>query len=403
MPVWIPTGKLGSGKTLLSVQRIQKYLLEGRKVATNLDIYPEKMLGLYKKHTELYRLPDIPTIDDFLRLPRGYEGDEIDESKNGLLVLDETGIFLDSRGWNNPERKKVNAFFKLLRKLRWDAILIIQDVDNLDSDARRTIAEHVVYCRRMDRMRIPYISALIKSLTGIEIPLPKLHIGIVLYGTEASSMKVDQWTYYGTGLYSAYNTEQLFSETENHGGIHGLTTILPSYYTHGRYITTLQRIKNAIRDYKVKGTHFFSIGAFVAAFAVNALVTAEPEIPKKGIWSCNDAYKAMYGSCEAEPYLKPALPVKTDKPKSTAPATTKTDLYLAGWQRKGDGSYDLSFVDSTGAPYYPLTYRVRIMGDCVAMVMIEGREQKIVCMPDDLAYKNQPVTATVAQTTETQQ
>ena len=37
MAVHVVTGKLGSGKTLVSVSRIQDYLARGRIVATNLN------------------------------------------------------------------------------------------------------------------------------------------------------------------------------------------------------------------------------------------------------------------------------------------------------------------------------------------------------------------------------
>lgn len=397
MPVWIVTGKLGAGKSLMSVSRIQKYLLEGRKVATNLDIFPEHMLGMDKKRTQLYRLPDVPTIRDFEAMPLGYEGDDINDNKNGLLVLDECGIFLNSRDWNAPGRKEVNAHFKLLRKLRWDAIFLIQDVENLDADARRTIAEHVVYCRRMDRMRLPFVSPFFKLITGYDLPLPKLHIGIVKYGTEHHSMKVDQWNYYGDRLYQAYDTEQIFSPDKNIGGYDGITTILPTYYTHGRYKPKLERLKDAIRNYKTKGIHFFSLGALAAAFTVNALVTAEPEIPKKGIWSCNDAYKQLYGSCQAKAiapyeyyYPKPeqneeVTPESDKKTAATDAATETVVIYMAGWQLTNKG-WQVNFVDSTGAPYYPLNYRVREMGQCVARIQIEGVTQRLTCMPNELAF-----------------
>ena len=393
MPVWVVTGKLGGGKSLMSVSRIQKYLLEGRKVATNLDIYPEHLLGIDKKNTELYRLPDIPTVNDLKALPIGYDGPDIDEGKNGLLVLDECGIFLNSREWNAPGRKEVNAHFKLLRKLRWDAIFIIQDIENLDADARRTIAEHVVYCRRMDRMKIPFISSIFKLITTYDLPLPRVHMGIVKYGTEASSMKVDQWNYYGDRLYQAYNTEQLFDPTENIGGIDALTTILPTYYTHGRYRPLKQRFKDAIRNYKAKGIHFFSIGALAAAFTVNALVTYEPELPKKGVWSCNDAYKNLYGSCSAkavapyEYYYPKPDPLPGDLPGQTSPGKTEPEpeqiIYISGWQLTTKG-YQMTFVDGTGQPYYPLQYLVREMRDCVARVQIEGVTKRLTCMPDSM-------------------
>lgn len=401
MPIWIVTGKLGAGKTLMSVSRIQKYLLEGRKVATNLDIFPEHMLGIDRKKTELYRLPDIPTVDDLKALPRGYESDDIDENKNGLIVLDECGIFLNSREWNAPGRKEVNAHFKLLRKLRWDAIFIIQDIDNLDADARRTIAEHVVYCRRMDRMKIPFISSIVKIFTSYDLPLPRLHMGIVKYGTEQSSMKVDQWNYYGDRLYQAYDTEQLFDPSVNLGGYDAITTILPTYYTHGRYRPMKERFKDAFRNYQTKGIHFFCFGALIAAFAVNALITAEPETPKKGIWSCNDAYKNLYGSCSAKPIAPAEYYLKNEQleqPKTSTeqPVEQMPVIYMAGWLLTTKG-YQISFVDATGAPYYPLSYRVREMGQCVARIQIEGITQRISCMPDKIAYNQPPKSDAISQ------
>lgn len=401
MAVWVVTGKLGGGKSLMSVSRIHKYLSEGRKVATNLNIYPEHMLGINKKNTQLYRLPDIPQVQDFEALPLGYEGDKIDESRNGLLVLDETGIFLNSRNWNAPGRKEVNAHFKLLRKLRWDAIFIIQDIENLDSDARRTIAEHVVYCRRMDRMAIPFISPIFKLITGYHLPLPQLHIGIVKYGTEHNSMKVDQWNYYGSGLYQAYDTEQLFSETVNYGGIDALTTILPTYYTHGRYITKMQRFKNAINNLKITGLRCFLGGALLSAFAVNALVSVEAEIPKKGVFTCNDAYKQLFGSCSAKPvapyeYYYPKPPEPEAQTPDAETVTTQEQkqqiIYIAGWQLTNKG-WQVNFVDETGAPYYPLNYRVREMGQCVARIQIEGITQRLTCMPNEIAFTQPPAPA----------
>ncbi|MCH8475995.1 MAG: hypothetical protein LAT55_12305 [Opitutales bacterium] len=393
MPVWVVTGKLGAGKTLMSVSRIEKYLHEGRKVATNLDIDLSAMLGPYKRNTELYRLPDIPTIESLKSLPKGYDGDEIDESKNGLLVLDECGIFFDSRNWNDPRRKPINAHFKLLRKLRWDAILIIQDIDNLDSDARRTIAEHVVYCRRMDRLRIPIISWLVKLITTYDLPLPQVHYGIVKYGTSENSMKVDDWTYYGKRLYSCYNTEQLFDEQVNHSGIDGLTRILPPYFTDGRYITPFQRLKNAFKNYEIKGYHAFLAGALMAAFAVNALVTVEAQVPKKGIWRCNDAYKQLFGSCSAKPiapyeyyFPKPDEPAPDSESSTSLTTPEKPLIYIAGWNRTTRGIY-MNFVDEHGKPYFPESYRVRELGDCTARVQINGVTMRLTCMPDHLAYQ----------------
>lgn len=406
MAVYVVTGKLGGGKTLMSVSRIREYLLAGRKVATNLDIYPEKMLGKYMKNTKLFRLPDIPDIQSLKALPLGYEGDKIDESRNGLLVLDECGIFLNSRNWKDPERAPVNAFFKLLRKLRWDAILIIQDIENLDSDARRTIAEHVVYCKRTDRMNVPLIGPLVKLAWGDRLPLPKIHVGTVRYGTQANAAKVDTWVCRGTGIFDCYETEQLIAETGDFNDYYGLTTMLPSWYTHGRYTNKWSDFKDAVKNLKVKSWHFFCVGALMAATAVNALVTFEPELPKKGMFTCNEVYKSLYGSCDADPiapyeyyYPKPEKEKKENTEETGLPSygnlfaskqqqKVKDDtIYIAGWHLTTKG-IQMNFADSQGDTYYPMSYKVRKLGDCVAEVEIEGKRQRITCMPDEMANPN---------------
>lgn len=38
MPAYVITGKLGAGKSLVAVSRIQQYILQGRKVATNVNL-----------------------------------------------------------------------------------------------------------------------------------------------------------------------------------------------------------------------------------------------------------------------------------------------------------------------------------------------------------------------------
>ncbi|EIZ7053106.1 hypothetical protein MPC41_004474, partial [Salmonella enterica] len=51
MAVYVVTGKLGSGKTLVSVSRIQERLAKGCPVATNLDLklHNMPMVGRYAK------------------------------------------------------------------------------------------------------------------------------------------------------------------------------------------------------------------------------------------------------------------------------------------------------------------------------------------------------------------
>jgi len=72
MAVHVVTGKLGSGKTLVSVSRIQDYLARGRIVATNLNLKLHHMprVGRFARKTHVIRIPDKPTLEDFQAIER---------------------------------------------------------------------------------------------------------------------------------------------------------------------------------------------------------------------------------------------------------------------------------------------------------------------------------------------
>lgn len=227
MAVYVVTGKLGSGKTLVSVGKIKDKLVRGCKVATNLDIKLDKLIGPTKKQTRFYRIPDKPQLADLEAIGTGT--DSYDESKNGLLVLDECGTWFNSRSWADKERQAVINWFLHARKLGWDIIFLIQDLSIIDKQARVALAEHVVYCRRMDRLTLPFIGALWSMFAGGKFPMPKVHLGIVKYGDSQSAIVVERWTYTGRSLYSSYDTKQSFSDHYPHGTY----SVLPPWYTHG--------------------------------------------------------------------------------------------------------------------------------------------------------------------------
>lgn len=387
MPAYVITGKLGAGKSLVAVARIQQYLFQGRKVATNVNLYPEHLTNnLWAKNCEIYRIPNKPTVDDLNALPLGHDDDGPNDNRNGALVLDECGTWFNSRGWNDKGRAEVIEWFRNARKKRWDIFFIIQDVSVMDSQARESFAEHVVYCRRFDRFKIPL-------LHHFGIKAPKLHMGLVKYGHEQSSPTVDRWMYRGVHLYQAYDTEQQFTANDE---IQGLACVLPPYYTHGRYISKWEHFKNVWKNYTLGQWHFFCLGALLSAFAVNALVTVTPEQPKKGLWSCNDAYKKLFGSCEAEPiapyeYYYPKPEAKNEPTTGTKPTDTQTKpqaeaaIYIAGYERSTKG-VQMLFVKSDGQPFYPEHYIVRRLGDCVAEVVLDYQLRNLTCMPDSMAY-----------------
>ncbi|WP_076588735.1 zonular occludens toxin domain-containing protein [Vibrio ostreicida] len=272
MAVYFVTGKLGAGKSLTSVGRIRDAFFRGVPVATNLNINLRWMLGRNKRHTRLLRVPDKPSIADLEAIGKG--NTSYDESKNGLLVLDECGTWFNSRTWNDKSRHAVIDWMLHARKLGWDILFIVQDISIVDKQARLALAEHTVFCRRLDRMQVPVVSTLIRvlSLGQLTLRLPKLHIGIVKYGDNAQSLTVDKWHLWGTDLYATYDTKQAFS---NHYE-HGVYSVLPPWYTHGRY-TVPYTLRNCMRITKIYGRQYSRIALFslgvVSSFLFTQLVT----------------------------------------------------------------------------------------------------------------------------------
>jgi uncharacterized protein YnzC (UPF0291/DUF896 family) len=276
MAVYFVTGKLGAGKSLVSVGRIKDKLNKGLPVATNLDINLKNMMGRDKKNTRLYRVPDKPELFDLEAL--GVGNKTYDESLNGLLVLDECGTWFNSRTWADKGRQAVINWLLHARKKGWDIIFIIQDLSLVDKQARLALAEHVVYCRRTDRANIPLIGLIFKILTGGKIPLPKVHLGIIRYGDSPTALKVDTWITVGISLYSSYDTKQMFTDHYDNG----VYSVLPPYYTHGRY-SVQKNLRNIMRITKIyfrkwSRIAFFAIGA-VACFILLEITSEEKKTP----------------------------------------------------------------------------------------------------------------------------
>jgi hypothetical protein len=188
------------------------------------------MLGRYAKNCRVIRVPDKPTAADLLAL--GNANTSYDETKNGLLVLDECGTWFNARNWQDKTRGAVNDWMLHARKLGWDVILIVQDIKLVDSQAREALAEHTVFCRRVDTLHVPFFGTLYKLLTfGQKLRLPRIHIARVVYGSSETDPLSDRWVYRGNDLFACYDTKQAFLTDYPHG----LYSMLPPWHTSGRY------------------------------------------------------------------------------------------------------------------------------------------------------------------------
>lgn len=261
MAVYIITGKLGSGKTIAAVGKMQEYLFAGRRVVTNIDINLANLVGRNKKNATMYRLPDMPTAADFDAVGQGSDSNA--EDTFGGIFIDEAARFLNTRNFQDKERGKIIDWLVHARKLRWDVYIIIQHVNALDKQIRDMFAEHVVTCMRLDRLTVPVIGH-ITGMLGFPIRLPKIHYAAVRYGTGQASFIVERWVYTGTSLYSAFDTEQKFNLMESSG----LYQVLPPYFSHGRYPVVRDRLRFIRKLSNAKASRFFWAGLTAGVLVV---------------------------------------------------------------------------------------------------------------------------------------
>jgi Zonular occludens toxin (Zot) len=243
MPNYNVTGKLGGGKTLWAVTKAFEALDKGLKVASNVDLFPEKILRPWRtqKNVQLMRLPDYPSRDDMDVL--GVGNVTSDEGQNGLLILDECGTMLNARSYKEAGRQDLINWFLHARKLGWDVMFISQSANMIDKQIRDALIEYLVVCKRFDRYNIPFLPWL-----GIKIKLPRIHFAIIKYGNTSGSMVADRDFFRGKGVFDAYSTRQVIS-----GQVEGVYSVLSPWHLKGRFMTPTQLAKFAAKTSWVAG------------------------------------------------------------------------------------------------------------------------------------------------------
>jgi hypothetical protein len=142
-----------------------------------------------------------------------------DESHNGALLLDECGSWLNTRNFADKGRADLLEWMIHARKYGWDVYFIMQNINQADKQLRESMFEYVVRLTRMDRMRVPMVSDLVKGVTAGAVSgnLPRVHIAVVRLGVNPDALVADRWIFRGDDLQAAYNTVQAFSEHYPHG------------------------------------------------------------------------------------------------------------------------------------------------------------------------------------------
>lgn len=242
MAVYAITGKLGSGKGKAAIDQIRRYLTDGKRVATNCDVFLEHLMPARNKGIVI-RVPDKPSAADLYMIGSGnrfIQFDPIldcsraaitakapspkllpgfDEHHNGALILDECGSWLNTRNFQDKGRAEMLEWAIHARKFGWDIFFIMQNISQVDKQLRDSLLEYVVRLNRLDRMKVPLLSPAIALLTAgaSSGSMPRLHIGVVRLGASPDGLVADRWYFRGDDLNNAYNTTQVFSDSYPHG------------------------------------------------------------------------------------------------------------------------------------------------------------------------------------------
>lgn len=224
------TGKKGTGKSKNAILLARdRYLRNGRKVATNLDIHLREMFGPMSRMTYV-RVPDKPAAFDLLAIGTG--NPLYDEDENGGLFLDELGTWLNTRTFADKERAAVLDFFAHGRKHGWDTWYIMQNVAQVDKQLRESFIEQTVRHTRFDKVRIPFVGALLSLLFGEKAGyFPKFHVAVYRIGVNPQDVVCNRAMFVGKDVEACYDTRQVFRMDYPHG----THSVLSPWHVEGRY------------------------------------------------------------------------------------------------------------------------------------------------------------------------
>lgn len=225
-------GKKGTGKSKNFIRLCRyEYFPKGRRVATNLDIYLEKMFGPYSRITYV-RVPDKPTAFDLEAAGHG-NPDSYDEEKNGALGLDELGTWLNSRSFADKERAGLLDFLAHARKHGWDCYYIMQSIAQVDKQLRESFIEFTVRHVRFDKVKIPFVGGILGALFGKRFAyLPKFHRAVTRLGYNPQDLATDSAMFIGKELEDCYDTRQVFRLDYEHGTY----SVLSPWHLKGRFM-----------------------------------------------------------------------------------------------------------------------------------------------------------------------
>lgn len=383
MAVYIITGKLGAGKTLIAVGLIQDALRAGRKVATNVDLWLENLITWKNRSAVVYRLPDQLSAHSFDVIGLGNEHFEqvrdrklYDEGMNGLIVLDEGGLSMNSRDFREEGRKEFIKWCIHSRKRGWDVAIVVQHFDSLDKQIRDMFGEHIVYCLRFDRMAIPFIGWALQ-LIGLSGKGAKVHMAVCKYGQRADSPVAWRKVFKGADLYFAYDTRQQYFPSEDEA----VYQLLPPWHLKGRYEKAAKEWQTVLSDLwrlyaavKVSGVFVFFCAMALGGYAHARFSDGDAVVP--------------HGRAAGveQRVVSDELPALGEVSINELVVEPPVDPWSAAWLsrhvRVGSDLELFTFRNLSGEKLHlPKGAFVRTIDACHVAVHIEDRRYQLTCRP----------------------
>ncbi|MBU2871533.1 zonular occludens toxin domain-containing protein [Colwellia sp. E2M01] len=397
-------GRRGSGKSKYAVEFIQNRLKAGHSVATNLDIFLDKLIPDNPK-AHYVRLPDFPRSIDLLCLGKAYpeldhdKPETYDEKKNGGVILDELLTSFNSRNWNDPDRLAVVNWIVQSRKDGWDLKLIGQSIDAVDKQIKETVIDEL-YSFRSSLNLFPGIFWKTFVKPWFDKLCPKFHI-VKMY----DGRRIDKNLRTGSGhfrrndLHDCYKTSQQFKKDVQ-------IVIDPN--------TKKAKEIDLRASYSVLHPHYFGVPSEYKKAQQEQGATVKPEVTKSTIKKDFPVLQlvmlcfAVVGyffvsswsdskiNLEKENIVKSETVNKDNQVTVSEYINVKTSdlgqIFINGLEFVTDGRFTYFFNDEEGNVIHPqnVGYKVLFKSECHAKLTRDNEVYNVYCNPKGFNWSDEP-------------
>lgn len=196
--IYVVGGDIGAGKTLWSMEMMEAAVNAGRPVYTNIKLKPEcpfmdKVAFVGDSDWPIYE--EKPNAEG-LQAWWDYVTDD------ALFVCDEADLYFDCTD-NSKMGRDARAAHKMIRKVGWDAIYIVQNVPNLYVRIRR-LASRFIICEH--NWRTERIFRIAEMVLGADRAIYLSRYIRAEFGSES----LDQFSKRGEGYYTYREAKRYF-------------------------------------------------------------------------------------------------------------------------------------------------------------------------------------------------